>query len=131
VHNVYFRPDVADLPPDHPALAPLETTNHTLCGDQLGGTVVNRIYEWLPLVEFIARVIQRPRLHLMADPLARLNVMEYRAGEALNWHFDRSEYTTTLLLRPAAEGGDFEYRSSLRTSIDPNYDGVAGIRRLR
>jgi hypothetical protein len=126
-HNVYFRPDFPGLPADHPALTPLETTNHTVCGDQLSGTIVNRIYEWQPLVEFVARVIERPRLHLMKDPLARLNVMEYRAGEALNWHFDRSEYTTTLLLRPAAAGGEFEYRSGLRTDADPNYDGVARV----
>ena len=127
VHNVYFQPDFAALAPDHPALAPLSTTNHTVCGDQLAGTVVNRIYEWLPLVDFVARVIGRPRLFLMADPLARLNVMEYRTGEALNWHFDRSEFTTTLLLRPAQAGGEFEYRSNLRTAADPNYDGVARV----
>jgi hypothetical protein len=129
MHNVYFLPEVADLPAHHPALTPLETINHTVCGDQLAGTIVNRIYEWLPLVEFVARVLQRPRLHLMADPLARLNVMEYRTGEALNWHFDRSEYTTTLLVRPARQGGDFEYRSNLRTATEPNYDGVARVLR--
>ena len=53
--------------------------------------------------------------------------MSYREGEALNWHFDRSEFTTTLLLQEPSGGGDFQYRSDLRTDSDPNYDGVARL----
>jgi hypothetical protein len=49
----------------------------------------------------------------------------YRAGEALNWHFDRSEFTITLLLQAPEAGGAFQYRSGLRSESDPNYDGVA------
>jgi hypothetical protein len=56
-----------------------------------------------------------------------MNVMSYRDGEALNWHFDRSEFTTTLLLQAPDEGGDFQYRPDLRTDTDPNYDGVARL----
>ncbi len=53
--------------------------------------------------------------------------MEYRASEALNWHFDRSEFTTTLLLQAPDGGGNFEYRSDLRSDDDPNYEGVAAL----
>jgi predicted 2-oxoglutarate/Fe(II)-dependent dioxygenase YbiX len=63
----------------------------------------------------------------MGDPLARVNVMSYGAGQALNWHFDRSEFTTTLLLQAPDAGGAFEYRSDLRSDEDPNYDGVAAL----
>ena len=66
-------------------------------------------------------------LHTMADPLARVNVMAYREGQALNWHFDRSEFTTTLLLQAPEQGGGFEYCSDLRSDDDPNYDGVARL----
>ncbi len=124
-HNVYFRENVEGLSPDHAALIRFRTINHTLCADQLAGTIVQRIYEFAPLVEFIARAIDAPQLHLMDDPLARINVMEYRPGEALNWHFDRSRYTTTLLIQAAEAGGEFEYCSDLRSEGDPNYDGVA------
>ena len=51
----------------------------------------------------------------MRDPSARMNVMRYGNGEALNWHFDRSEFTTTLLLQSPSAGGEFQYRSDLRT----------------
>ena len=65
----------------------------------------------------------------MADPLARVNVMSYFDGEALNWHFDRSEFTTTLLLQQPERGGRFQFRSGLRTPENPNYDGVADLLR--
>ena len=65
----------------------------------------------------------------MDDPLACLNVMTNRDGEALNRHFDRSEFTTTLLLQAPTEGGHFEYRTGLRTDNDPNYEGVGAFLR--
>jgi hypothetical protein len=56
-------------------------------------------------------------------------VLSYRPGAALNWHFDRSQFTTTLLIRAAASGGEFQYRSGLRSDAAPNYDGVARLLR--
>jgi len=127
-HNVYFEDEVPGLAANHPALRELRTTNHTVCGDQIAGSSICRIYEWQPLVEFLARVMGRKRLYLMDDPMAALNVLEYRSGEsALNWHFDRSEFTTTLLLCAADRGGNFQYRSDLRTGNDPNYEGVGAL----
>lgn len=125
-HNIYFLPEVPGLPPDHPALTQFETVNHTLCADQMAGAAVIRTYEWPPFAAFLAAALDKPALYTMADPLARVNVMAYRAGEALNWHFDRSEFTTTLLQAPEA-GGQFEYRSALRSDDDPNYEGVARL----
>ena len=71
--------------------------------------------------------MDKPRLYVMEDPLARVNVMTYRHGETLNWHFDRSEFTTTLLVQAPESGGEFQYRAGLRTDDDPNYDGVARL----
>ena len=105
-HNVYFRKEVPGLAADHPALTLFETINKTLCGDQIGGSI-KALYEW--------------------PPLARVNAMQYGAGEGLNWHFDRSEFTTTLLLQAPEAGGAFEYRTDLRSAEDPNYDGVARL----
>ncbi len=126
-HNIYFKDTVEGVAPDHPALKPCETINHTLCADQLTDSLVGRIYEWLPLADFLAAVMDKPRLYLMEDPLARANVMAYRDGEALNWHFDRSVFTTTLLIQAPEAGGEFQYRSGLRSEQDPNLDGVARL----
>jgi hypothetical protein len=123
-HNVYFRREVPGLPPDHPALRTFDTISQTLCGDQIAATIIGRIYDWTPLADFLAAVMEKPRLYLMEDPLARVNVMGYRDGEALNWHFDRSQFTTTLLIQEPKGGGEFQYRTDLRSDDDPNYDGV-------
>ncbi|CDX43110.1 conserved hypothetical protein [Mesorhizobium sp. ORS 3359] len=127
MHNIYFKPSIPELAPDHPALRKVETISHTVCADQIPGSTVLSIYEYAPLVRFLAATMDKPQLHVMQDPLARANVMGYRAGEALNWHFDRSEFTTTLLLQAPERGGDFEYRTDLRSDSDPNYDGVAKL----
>ena len=128
-HNVYFLKKVDGLSPDHPALRPVETINHTLCADQVQDSVVTLIYRWPPLAAFLAEVMGLPGLHLMDDPLASVNVIAYRAGETLNWHFDRSQFTTTLLIQAPEVGGEFQYRSDLRSDGDPNYEGVARLLR--
>ncbi len=128
-HNIYFQPKIDGVAPDHPALATLQTANRTLCADQLAETPLMALYEDPTFVSFLADLMDKPALYTMDDPLARVNAMTYRAGEALNWHFDRSEFTTTLLLQAPAEGGDFVYQTDLRSAEDPNYDGVARLLR--
>lgn len=127
-HNIYFRKDVPEIPADHPALKLHVSSNRTLCGDQTGA-VLDALYGWAPFAAFLAATMDKPVLHVMDDPLARVNAMRYGTGEALNWHFDRSEFTTTLLLQAPEAGGLFEYRTDLRSESDPNYDGVAAMLR--
>jgi hypothetical protein len=128
-HNIYFMKSIAGLPDDHPAMTKTKTINHTVCADQIPQSIVAQIYEWAPMILFLQAVMEKDALYPMRDPLARMNVMGYRAGEALNWHFDRSEFTTTLLLQAPEIGGDFVYRSDLRSADNPNYEGVAKLLR--
>ncbi len=127
LHNIYFKKEIAGLGADHAALRLTQTINHTVCYDQIPNSVPAWIYEWPCFIVFLAATLQKETLFPMRDALARLNVMEYRDGEALNWHFDRSEFTTTILLQASEEGGDFVYRSDLRSDDNPNYDGVAKL----
>ena len=126
-HNIYFKKSIDGLNDDHPALTRFQTINHTICADQMGSNIMMQLYEWSPFATFLAAVMDLPVLHTMADPLARVNVMAYRDREALNWHFDRSEFTTTLLLQAPEHGGTFEYAQDLRSEDDPNYEGVANL----
>lgn len=128
-HNIYFKPSVPGLPADHPALHEVETVNHTVCADQIPHSVPVWIYEWAPFQVFLAEAMGLEVLFPMLDPLARVNVMTYREGERLNWHFDRSEFTTTILLQAPLAGGEFLYHTDLRSEDDPNYDGVARLLR--
>ena len=126
-HNIYFKPQIDGLPADHPALVKLTTINQTLCADQLADTDLSALYHWPPFAHFLATVMGQPELYPMVDPLAAMNAMAYHEGNALNWHFDRSEFTTTLLLQAPDAGGAFEYAKELRSDTDPNYDGVADL----
>jgi len=126
-HNIYFRTSIDGLDDDHPALTRFKTVNHTICADQMASNTVMQLYESADFATFLSAVMDKPKLHTMADPLARANVMAYREGEALNWHFDRSEFTTTLLLQSPRSGGVFEYAQDLRSDDDPNYDGVSEL----
>ena len=126
-HNIYFEESPDGIAEGHPALAPQQTSSRTVCDDQIGDSLVHALYEWPPLREFLARVMGKSCLHLMEDPLARINVMGYREREGLGWHFDRSEFTTTLLIQTPESGGVFEYRHELRDDDDPNFEGVARL----
>ena len=126
-HNIYFDDEVKGVDADHPALRRFRTVSHTICGDQIPDSLIAQIYEWQPLIDFLAAAIGKPRLYPMADQLARINVMGYHEGEALNWHFDRAEFTTTVLLQAPRAGGVFQYRSGLRTDSDPNHEGVGRL----
>lgn len=123
-HNIYFLPEIKGLSADHPALKQFETVNHTVCSDRILDNVLIELYEWKAFAAFLAAVMEIEELHPMDDELSRLNVMGYTDGEALNWHFDRSEFTTTLLLQAPGKGGEFEYKTGLRTDTDPNYEGI-------
>jgi len=126
-HNIYFQDDVEGLAANDPALRKVETSNHTLCHDQLRGTPLDRLYNWPAFATFLAAVMDRPQLYVMNDALAGVNVLEYRDGEALNWHFDRSIFTTTLLLQEPTGGGVFEYSQDLRSDTNPNHAGIAAL----
>lgn len=129
LHNIYFRDTVEGLSDDHPAMTKVETVNHTLCADQLTGNPVLDLYEWQPFADFLAAAMSKDALYCMEDPMARVNIQASRDGEALNWHFDRSEFTTTILLQAPVEGGELEYRKNLRSAAEPNFDGVAAVLR--
>lgn len=126
-HNIYFRDEVPGLAADHPALQRFHTSNDTLCEDQLAASPLRRLYRWPGFAGFLAAAMGKPALYPMDDPLAGLNVMSYGEGQRLNWHFDRSEFTTTLLLQAPDAGGEFVYRTDLRRDDDPNYSGVARL----
>lgn len=124
-HNIYFKDNIEGLAPDHPALSRFQTSNLTLCADQFEGSPLTRLYEWSMFSRFLAATMDKQALYTMNDPLACWNLMSYGAGQALNWHFDRSEFTTTMLMQAPEQGGEFVYRTDLRTDSDPNYEGVA------
>jgi hypothetical protein len=85
---------------------------------------LRRLYEWDPLMEFIAAAIGAPLLFRYADPLGALNVAVMGEGDRLQWHYDQTDFVVSLALRGAEAGGDFEYVPLIRSRTDENYPAV-------
>lgn len=126
-HDIYFS-DAHDVPEvvKAPALAQ-RSSNHTLTADQLDGMIIQRVHRWPPLARFLESVLDKRSLFPMADAMAGVNVMGYREGDQIGWHFDRAEFTVTLLLRRPEQGGMFQYRRDLRGPGNRNHPGVVAL----
>jgi hypothetical protein len=113
------------LPEDHPRRIFDDTSVGVIAYDQFPpDSLMRRLYEWDPLMEFIAAALSKERLYRYADPFGALNLAVMRDGERLHWHFDQTDFVTSIALRPAAHGGDFDYVPLIRSATDENYPRV-------
>jgi hypothetical protein len=114
-----------------------------LCGYDLSKTQVASIaYDELPhesslaslyndetLLRLISLIVQK-ELFLSDDPLGCCSINVFRPGYHHSFHFDESEFSTTLMLQDAADtdSGLFQYTDPLRQSAsDPALADVAAI----
>lgn len=126
--NVYFSDDDPTLPTDHPRRVFLDRTNGFITSDLFGDeTASRRLYRWSALTRFIADCLNKERLFIYDDPISNMIVNVGKPGTCFNWHFDTNEFTITMLLKPAASGGQFEYVPNLRSAGDEQYDDVKGV----
>ena len=126
--NIYLTPDDPALPADHPRRRFWTASSIQLADDQIPATTrIRRLYEWDCLTAFIAAAMDKPRLYRMADPFQALNIIYLADGGQSAWHYDRNEFTVTLLLQEPEAGGDFEFVPNIRAADDENYDQVARV----
>ena len=126
--NAYFTKEDPSLPPDHPLRAFFPLKMSQLANDAIPRTaIIQRLYEWDPLTDFIRRVLGLEALYRIADPFLALNLTYLKAGDLQPWHYDHNEFTVTLLLQGAEDDGAFEYVPRLRTPEDENF---AAVKRL-
>jgi hypothetical protein len=127
-HTVYFEPVNKGVDARHPAARQVRSAKHGLAYDHIPPTApLRRLYETDDLTRFIAAVLGRERLHRSADPLDALQITTFDDGEELGWHFDRSEFSVTVMYQTSAEGGHFEYCPGLRSDEEPNHAAVARV----
>jgi hypothetical protein len=91
-------------------------------------SVVRAIYEWDPLMHFVARVLGERELFRYADPFGALNLAVMRDGHELGWHFDQTDFVVSIALQPSTEGGYFENVPRIRSADNDNAATVAEIR---
>jgi hypothetical protein len=66
-------------------------------------------------------------LYRSADPLDALEIAIFGDSDELGWHFDRSEFSVTVMYQQAEAGGHFDYHPGLRNARDENYPAVQKI----
>jgi alkylated DNA repair dioxygenase AlkB len=127
-HTVYFEPVDDSVPAEDPRARTVRSAKHGIAYDLIPAQApLRRLYESEDLTRFIAEVLGKPVLYRSADPLDALQITTFRPGDELGWHFDRSEFSVTVMYQPAEKGGDFLYVPGLRSDADPNYDGVRRV----
>ena len=126
--NPYFSTMPDDVPEDHPMRRFYDRSNAFVPADNFGDdSIIRAIYEWPAFAPFIQEVLEEPSFHRYADPLADVIINLAEEGNGFPWHFDTNNYTVTLAIQNADEGGEFEYSPNLRTPTNENYDGVGRV----
>jgi len=85
------------------------------------------LYDWEPLLTFLAAALGKGRLYRYDDPLGALSLNVMEDGDECEWHFDQADFVVSIALQDAGEGGDFLYVPLVRSAEDENYEGVAKI----
>ena len=126
--NPYFTQDRPDLPATHPLRRFYDRSNAFVPADNFGpDSGLRAIFEWAPFRRFIQSALGEERFFPYADPLADVIVNTADEGGGFPWHFDTNNFTVTLALQNAEEGGAFEYAARLRTPTDECYDAVEAV----
>jgi len=125
--NPYFTQDDPALPPDHPKRRYFERSNNFIAADnfQIGGAL-RSIYHHPHFSPFVQACLREEKFFPYADPLADVIVNMAEAGNGFPWHFDTNNFTVTLAIQNAQEGGQFEYAPNIRRN-DENFAEVAQV----
>ncbi|MCY3635632.1 MAG: arpA protein [bacterium] len=129
VINPYFH-TVAnpDYPAEHPVNTFIERTSGFIPGDAWDlGCATDTLFQSPEMASFLAECLEVPELYCYDDPLARLVTNVCDPGQQLTWHFDTNEFTITVLVQPADEGGVFEYAPGIRSAADEGFDAIADV----
>jgi hypothetical protein len=128
VHTVYFEDVDESLPADDPRRMLVRSAQKAVAMDLLPADFgVRRLYAWDGLTHFVAAALGKDSLFRSEDPLDGCNVTVYEDGDELGWHFDRSEFSVTLMIQPAERGGVFEYVPTTRSADDERFGVVGAI----
>ena len=127
-HNPYFTDDDPTAPAGHPCRMFQQRTNGFVCGDLVEeDSDLRRLYDHPATTAFVTQAFGKEVLFKYADPLAAMPINVMRPGDQFPWHFDTNEFTVTVVIQPAEEGGVFQYAANLRTTEDERPEAVAAV----
>ncbi len=126
--NAYFTADDESLPADDPRRRFFDRSNAFVPADNFAPEGPLRgIYDEPGFDDFIRDCLQADPFHRYADPLADVIINTAVAGPGFPWHFDTNDYTVTLAIQTAEEGGTFQYAPGIRSYDDENFDEVTRV----
>ena len=117
-----------DYPDDHPRSAMfLHSTFQVMTHQFPGDTLIEQLYRWDALTEFVREALGFRTLHRCACPHLSLMLSSMGTGGQFGWHFDTNDGVVSLLLQMPDQGGQFECAPYIRSEQDENYETVARL----
>lgn len=122
-HNVFLDADEQSgvLSQLHPSRIQLNSSKHIINASDLllakEAPNLDEIFMSQPVLNFISSVMET-KLYPSTDPFGKFYANIFREGDGLNYHFDRSEYSISLILQPSEEGGEFQFLPNSRTIVE-------------
>ncbi len=117
-----------DFPLGHPVRRTHPFNIAIVPGDDVPADgLIRHVYHWDALTDFIARLVREPVLYRAADPLLDCNISVLDKGDTHGWHYDGNQFSVTLMLQPAEQGGLFEFSPNISNSDDENFDAVTDL----
>lgn len=125
--NAYFTADDPSLPADDPRRRFFDRSNTFIAADNfLPLGPLRTIHDAPGFDRFIQDCLQEEKFFRYADPLADVIVNMAEEGNGFPWHFDTNNFTVTLAIQNAEEGGAFEYAAGIREG-DENFADVRKV----
>ncbi len=125
--NAYFTKDDPSLAVTDPRRQFFERSNTFIAADNFAKSgPLRQIHDAPGFDRFIQDCLQEERFFRYADPLADVIVNMAEEGNGFPWHFDTNNFTVTLAIQNAEDGGAFEYAPGIRKD-DENFEEVARV----
>ena len=116
-HNVFLEEDDTSSSKSssfHPCHIQLDSSKLILNAHNIAPYTakLNHLFMSQAFLNFISSILQA-KLYPSTDPYGKYYANIFHPGDGLNWHFDRSEYSISLILQPAQIGGEFQCLESI------------------
>ena len=120
--NPYFTQDDTSLPKAHPQRRFFNRSNAFVPAVNFHKQgALRSIHDAPGFDDFVESCLQEDQFYRYGDPLADVIVNVANEGPGFPWHFDTNNFTVTLAIQNAEEGGEFEYAPGIRKD-DENFE---------
>ncbi len=126
--NPYLTAEDTSLDEDHPKRFYQTRTSSFINSDLLEAqSMLRKIYDSDVVVHFVSDCLNVGAIYRWADPLGRNPYSVMHDGDYFPWHFDGNDFTVSILVEEADQGGDFEYCPNIRSPEAENFDDVQKV----